>query len=366
MLRPVLVACTAALLVTGCRAEPSPEPDPPPPTTVEEPASDLGQHTADPAPPSEDAEAVEPDPAPSPLLDDPTFEEWTVPAGTRPHDVAPGLDGRVWYTGQRTGEMGVLDPTTGAIDQIDLGAASAPHGVIVDDAGTVWVTDGGRNEILAIHPDSYEVTAFPLPRTDRANLNTGAFDGAGTHWFTGQAGIHGRVDPASGEVVVFDSPRGAGPYGIATTPAGEVWFSSLAGSYIARILDDDGQVELVDVPTEGGGARRVWSDSQGRLWVTEWFAGNLARYDPASGQWEAWRLPGETPRPYAVYVDDADLVWVTDFGADSLVRFDPTDESFRSFAWPTPGAEVRQLLGRTGEVWGAGSGTDTIIVLRTR
>ena len=42
------------------------------------------------------------------------------------------------------------------------------------------------------------------------------FDGAGTLWFTGQSGVYGRLDPASGVVEVFDAPGGPGPYGIAT------------------------------------------------------------------------------------------------------------------------------------------------------
>jgi streptogramin lyase len=57
---------------------------------------------------------------------------------------------------------------------------------------------------------------------------------------------------------------------------------------------------------------------------------------------------------------------VSDFGADALVAFDPGTETFRTHPSPTPGAEIRQILGRPGEVWGAGSGTDTILVLRTR
>ncbi|MCA9911626.1 MAG: lyase, partial [Anaerolineae bacterium] len=32
--------------------------------------------------------------------------EFPVPPGTHPHDVAPAPDGTVWYTGQRSGEMG--------------------------------------------------------------------------------------------------------------------------------------------------------------------------------------------------------------------------------------------------------------------
>lgn len=58
------------------------------------------------------------------------------------------------------------------------------------------------------------------------------------------------------------------------------------------------------------------------------------------------------------------MVWVTDFGANALMRFVPRTERFRSFPFPSAGAEVRQLLGRPGEVWGAESGTDKLVVLR--
>jgi virginiamycin B lyase len=65
-----------------------------------------------------------------------------------------------------------------------------------------------------------------------------------------------------------------------------------------------------------------------------------------------------------VYVDEADLVWLTDFGSNSLVRFDPARRRFKAFRLPQPGANVRQLLGRGGEVWGAESGTDRLVVAR--
>jgi virginiamycin B lyase len=67
-----------------------------------------------------------------------------------------------------------------------------------------------------------------------------------------------------------------------------------------------------------------------------------------------------------VYVDEADLVWLTDFGANSLVRFDPARQRFESFRLPQQGANVRQLLGRDGEVWGAESGTDRLVVALSR
>ena len=112
------------------------------------------------------------------------------------------------------------------------------------------------------------------------------------------------------------------------------------------------------------GARRVWSDSRGRVWVAEWNAGQVGLYDPATGSWREWKLPGSGPQAYAVYVNERDVVWLTDFAADALVRFDPATEQFQVLRWPTPQALVRELLGRPGEVWGAESATDKLVVYR--
>jgi virginiamycin B lyase len=88
-------------------------------------------------------------------------------------------------------------------------------------------------------------------------------------------------------------------------------------------------------------------------------------FDPSTSAWREWRLPGEHPQAYAVYVDERDDVWLSDFGANALVRFDPKTEQFESFALPDDPANVRQLLGRAGEVWGAESAADKIVVVRS-
>ncbi len=76
-------------------------------------------------------------------------------------------------------------------------------------------------------------------------------------------------------------------------------------------------------------------------------------------------MPGDSPQAYAVFVDDEDIVWVTDFGGNALVRFDPDTETFTSLLLSDPGAAVRQMLGRPGEVWGAESSVDKLVVVRT-
>ncbi|MGH2748722.1 MAG: virginiamycin B lyase family protein [Actinomycetota bacterium] len=293
--------------------------------------------------------------------------EYEVPAGSRPHDVAPAPDGTVWYTAQGSGELGRLDPETGETDHIPLGAGSAPHGVIVGPDGAPWITDGGLNAIVRVNPNTERVKRYPLPDdAASANLNTATFDRRGVLWFTGQSGIYGRLDPEVGRVETFAAPRGPGPYGITTTPDGDVYYASLAGSHIARINTETGRARVIKPPTEGQGARRVWADSRGRLWVSEWDAGQLGMFDPDKSRWREWRLPGDNTQAYAVFVDQDDIVWLSDFGANAIVRFHPDTERFRVVRLPSSPAEVRQLLGRPGEVWGAESGVDKLVVVRTR
>ena len=297
---------------------------------------------------------------------EPVLQEFPVPPGARPHDVTPAADGIVWYTAQGSGALGRLDMSTNQTHHITLGQGSAPHGVIVGPDGAPWITDGGLNAIVRVDPETEEIRVFPLPEdTGYANLNTATFDKNGTLWFTGQSGIYGRLDPVVGQVEVFDAPRGRGPYGISTTPDGSIYYASLSGSYIARIDLETGAATVIEPPTPDQGARRVWPDSQGRIWVSEWNAGQVAVYNPATQEWKEWHLPGSNPMPYAVYVDDKDMVWLSDFGANAMVRFDPVQETFNMFSLPSPQANVRQILGLSGEVWGAESGSDKLVVIRS-
>ncbi len=292
------------------------------------------------------------------------LDRFPVPAGDAPHDVAPAVDGGVWYTGQGSGVLGRLDSETGEVTTVPLGDNSAPHGVIVGPDDAAWVTDGGLNAIVRVDAPTLEVTTFPLPAEGAgANLNTAVFDAAGLLWFTGQSGLVGRLDPAQGEVEIWPAPRGRGPYGITVTPEDEIYYVSLAGSYLGRIEQTGDEIALVEIdpPTPEQGARRVWSDTTGALWISEWNAGQVARYDPATETWQEWRLPGDAPQVYAVYVDERDDVWLSDFGANSLVRFDPENEEFVSLPLPDASASVRQIHGRPGEVWGAESAADALV-----
>lgn len=283
-------------------------------------------------------------------------------------DVTSAPDGQtIWTLGQRNGVAGRFDPRDQSMKIVQLGEGSAPHGVVIGPDKAAWITDGGQNAIARVDNETHKVDLFKLPADKpNANLNTGVFDKEGIYWFTGQNGVLGRLDPKSGAMKAWEAPRGRGPYGITLTPQNEVWYVSLAGNHLARLDRATLQSDIVEPPTQGQGARRVWSDSKGRLWISEWNSGNVSVYDPASKQWRMWKLPGEKPRTYSVYVDDKDIVWLTDFSANAIVRFDPTRELFTSFPSDRAGANVRQMDGRPGEAWGGESGLNRLVRVRTQ
>ena len=288
-----------------------------------------------------------------------------LPRGSGPHDVAaaPIPGGPVYFTAQASGKLGILDPQSGKTVEVALGSGSAPHGVIVGPDGNAWVTDGGQNAIVRVDAKTRAVKAWPLPPdTGYTNLNTLTFDRRGRVWFTGQSGFYGRLDPATGDMKVWKAPRGSGAYGIATTPGGDVYYASLAGNHIAQINIDTGDATVIEPPTPGQGARRVWSDSRGRIWVSYWNTGHVGMYDPATKAWREWKLPGNA-HAYSVWVDDKDKVWLTDWSINAIVRFDPVTEKFDTYPSNKDRANVRQMLGRSGEAWGAESGTDRLVMV---
>ncbi|MDH4582765.1 lyase [Pseudomonas sp. BN415] len=290
---------------------------------------------------------------------------YPVPPGTGPRDVAPATDGRVWFTAQRLGAVGLLDPLTGRAQLIPLGTGASPRALVVDPEGAAWVADPGLDALVRVDPEDLAVRTFPLKGTAAGTGLEGlAQDRNGDLWFTGQRGFFGCFRPASSSVHVWPAPGGPGPNGITVTPNGEVWYANETARHIGRIDPSTGHATLVDVPDAGASPRLIWSDSRGTLWVSEAGSGRLSRFDPLGETWSSWRIPGGNADAHALYVDEQERVWLSDYSANAILRFNPFSRLFASFPSNRPGAQVTQLAGRTGEVWGAESAQDRLVMIR--
>ncbi len=285
------------------------------------------------------------------------IEAFQVPPGFRPHDVAPAIDGRVWYTGQNKGVMGLMDSKTGdVVVNTAWPRLPPPRG---------HCRCSGRRLDHRRRPKRHRQSRWRdngggrLSTARRHRLRQ--LEHSGFRWqrrFVVHRAI-GHLWPLRpgnrGHGGVFRAP-GPGTVRHHRHAGRRIYFASLAGSYVGKVDITTGAVTVLQPPTRNQGARRVWSDSHGNIWVAEWNAGQVAKYDPVADTWAEWKLPGSRPQAYAIYVDDQDIVWLTDFGANAIVRFDPATEEFQSFPSPRNRAQVRQLLGRQGEVWAPESG----------
>ena len=151
---------------------------------------------------------------------------------------------------------------------------------------------------------------------------------------------------------VWDAPRGRGPYGITTTPDGEVYYASLAGSHIARI----------DVETGAGDRDRAADPEPGRAPRVVRFPGSdlgqrvelrqaqpsTTRHGRAGGLEAARRAAARLRR----------LRRRPRRGVAQRLRGEchgalrPPDGEVRGRSRATaPAPNVRQILGRSGEVW---------------
>src|SRR5215831_6697534 len=124
-----------------------------------------------------------------------------------------------------------------------------------------------------------------------ANLNTAAFDHQGVLWFTGQNGVYGRLDPETGAIAVFDALRGTGPYRIATTPDGQVFFASLAGSYLGHIDVETALSSCWSRPCRAKAHRAFAPTAAASCGSRGWNNGDLFRHDSKAKNWAPWRWP---------------------------------------------------------------------------
>ncbi len=290
---------------------------------------------------------------------------YQLPQGAYPHDVAPAPDGSVWISGQQQGFAGRFDPKTGALEKVPLGPGAAPHGVIVGPDGNAWLTEGGQNAIARVDAKTRAVTLFALPKEfSSANLNTLVFDKTGRVWFTGQNGVHGRVDPVTGKVDAWASPRGRGSYGIAVTPAGDIWYASLAGDYIGKVDLATGNVTVVDPPRKGSaraGSGRTPRACCGRASGTRAASAATTRTRSCGRTIRCRRASPAPTRSMSTTRTGSGRPtgWRTRSSA-SIRRARPIRASRATSAR----ANVRQMLGRPGEAWGGESGTDRLVVVR--
>lgn len=290
------------------------------------------------------------------------IQEWPVPyPDSRPRDPDIDANGRVWFVGQRTHYIALLDPGSGEFRRYDLGQGTGPHNLIIDQGGAVWYAGNLVAHIGRLDPATGEIRTFPTPVRDPHTLT---FAPDGSIWFTAQIGNKvGRFDPATGDVRLIDvATPSARPYGIVVDGAGRPWVALFGTSKIGVVDPAAMTIEEIDLPRAEARARRIAITPDGAIWYVDYAGGTLGRIDPATRAIREWNAPAEArSRPYAMAADSAGRVWFVETGPqpNRFVGFDPRTETFTEpVEIASGGGAVRHMVfdRASGAIW---FGTDT-------
>jgi virginiamycin B lyase len=313
-----------------------------------------------------------PKPAPSLITGTTRVEikEWPVPTpGSRPHDPLAYPDGSIWYTGHMANLLGRLDPRTGKIAEYHPDTpSSGPHGLVADKDGNIWFTGNFAGYIGKFDPRTGKFTSYPLPDPKARDPHTPLFDRRGMLWFTVQgANMVGRLDPQTGAIKLVPSPTPrSNPYGMVISSRDVPWFCEFGSNKLASIDPDTMQIHEFALPNAASRPRRIAITPDDVIWYSDYARGYLGRFDTKTGETKEFASPGGPgSMPYGiVYLKRA--VWYSESGLrpNTLVRFDPATETFQTWAIPSGGGVVRNMMvTRDGNIAMAESGVNRIALV---
>ena len=249
------------------------------------------------------------------------------------------------------------------------GFAVRTHGVIADQEGNLWVTNGTEGTILKFDPRTEEFQRFPKPSSMTPRIGgTIAVDSKGNLWATQPTGAF-RLNPKTGEYTEYKSVTpGGNQYGITIDSEDNAWFAHLYADRVGYVNGRTGEVGEVVIPPASdeidpkdreiakrtgaqiddipavyqSGPRRLGADPNGdTVWVGEYFSGRLGKINIHTKEYTGYEVPNPTSHPYDARVDKNHMVWVVLMNSDRIARFDPVTEQFTEYPLPTLGTDTR-------------------------
>jgi virginiamycin B lyase len=298
-----------------------------------------------------------------------SFKEWTVPTrGSRPHDPLSTADGMIWYSGQYAGLVGRINPKTGDIKEFHPPIAnSGPHGIIADKDGKIWFTANFKGYIGKLDPANGEFSEYKLP-PDVKDPHTPLFDRKGIMWFTAQgANYVGRFDPKTGDIKVVQSPTPrSNPYGMVIDSKDTPYYCEFAAPKIAAINPATMEIKEFTLPNPDSRPRRIAITPDDFIFYADYSRGFLGRLNTKTGEVKEWPSPGgPRSQPYGItYLNGA--IWYSEAAVkpNTMVRFDLKTEKFQTWAIPSGGGVVRNMMTtRDGNIVIAESGVNKVALV---
>jgi virginiamycin B lyase len=132
---------------------------------------------------------------------------------------------------------------------------------------------------------------------------------------------------------------------------------------VGRIDPDSLAIREYVLPNADARPRRVAITHDDIIWYSDYARGFLGRLDPKTGKVTEWPSPGgPNSRPYGITAV-GDVIWYSESNTspNTLVRFDTKTQKFQTWAIPSGGGVVRNMVHTPdGNLWLACSGVNKI------
>jgi streptogramin lyase len=298
----------------------------------------------------------------------PTLYQFSIPvAANKPQWIAQGSDGNMWFTENPGGKVARITPA-GVVTEFTVPTANAqPQMIIGASDGNLWFTEfsttppPGTSKIAKVTTTGTFTefnTFFAPPPPDNP---LGLVDrGDGNIWFvangSSRVGFQGITTSVSGETSV--PTANSGPFGIATAPDNNLYYTESAVDKIGRVANlSTAQSEIT--LTTGTVPESIVRGPDGNLWFTEnGGTGKIGRLSPNS-----FSVTGEFPtatansQPVGITVGQDGALWFTESGLDKIGRI-TTGGTVSEYASPVTGLGLRGIaVAPDGSLWFAESGT---------
>lgn len=216
-------------------------------------------------------------PLPTITVPDPSNAGKTLTLPVAPNDLAIDVQGIVWFTEMNADAIGRLDPHSGHLRHYPISARRSaqtlnPYGVTIDPRGMVWFTESSTNRVGQLDPATGSIHFFSTPGA--GNLMELASDSRGTLWLTSfRDDLLLSLNPRTGTFTPYYAPSSGsgtgGLYGLAVTPADEVWITVPAENVIAHLDITAHRFIYYHIPTTSSFPLGIAIDNHQHLWFTE-------------------------------------------------------------------------------------------------
>jgi streptogramin lyase len=290
------------------------------------------------------------------------------------HDMTVSM-GRAWIADYFGNKLYGVDTETGAVETYDMpvavpaGKPGGAHQIDVTRDGMIWITFTKSEQVMRFDPRTKQ---FRVYDGFEKGGNVQYFvvdaeryvyqDAGGGIWMTHfSREILSRLDPVSGAITVYKTPRTEGMkekgvhlYAAVADSKGRLWYTETHGNRMGMLDPASGETFEFDMPQAHVGPKRLAIDTDDVLWIPELATGRIDVYDTRTRRFtDRLTLPIPGDFPYGIrrnrYTGE---LWITGSGSDSLYRLNPKTRQFTVYRLPRLGAYTRTVaFDEQGYVW---------------